>query len=79
MPLRSSTPRCLETFCCEAPVARLELLHRGRGLAQRVEQADAHRLAEDAKALGDRLGEGRRQRVRDRGGVRHVLHDSTTV
>ena len=48
----------------------LELLD-GRGrLAQRVEQADAHRLAEHAKALGDQLHQRGRQRVRNvHGGV----------
>ena len=41
----------------------LQLPHGRRGLAQGVEQADAHRLAEDAKALRDQLDERGRQRV----------------
>ena len=38
----------------------LEFLDGGRSLAQRVQKTDAHRLAEDAKALRDQLDKRRR-------------------
>src|SRR6516164_6101423 len=44
----------------------LELLHRRLTVAQRVEQPDPHRLAQDAKALCDQLDQGHRKGVGDR-------------
>ena len=42
-----------------------ELVDGQRPVAQRVEQADAHRLADDAEALRDQLDERLRKRVRE--------------
>ena len=47
-------------------------------VAQRVEQADAHGLADDPEALGDELDERLRKRVGDGGWLGHV-HNYTTV
>ena len=79
MPGLSSTPRCLETFCCEAPVRLLELADGRVAVAQAVEQLDAHRLAEHAEALGDELDERLGERVGDERCLRHELHSNTTV
>jgi hypothetical protein len=59
--------------------SRLQLLHGRRRLAQRVEQANPHRLGEHAKALGDQLDQRSRQRVRDLGSNGHLDHENTTL
>ena len=54
-----------------------ELVDGQRAVAQGVEQADAHRLADHAEAPCDQLDELGRERMRD-GGVGHE-HNYTTV
>ena len=70
-------PRCLETFCCEAPSASLELADRGITLAQPVQQLDPHRLAEHAEALGHELDQRLRERVGN--GLCLAIRQSTTT
>ena len=60
----------------------LELLDGGGRLAQSVQETDAHRLAENAKALRDQLDERRLERVWDIPGgahIDHAAHDNTTT
>ena len=78
MPACARTPTCLETFCCVAPSASVQLVDGHRPVAQRVEDADAHRLAEHAEALGDELDERAGKRVGDRGRDRVHVYNCTT-
>ena len=79
IPAFNRTPRCLDTFCCEAPSAYLELVDGRVAVAQPVEQLDAHRLAQHAETAGDEVHEGLRKRVGHRGRLTHDCHNITTL
>ena len=77
MPAWARTPRCLETFCWVAPSVSVSSLTVSRPVAQRVEHADPHRLADHAEALGDQLDERLWKGVGDGGSFVHRNHYTT--
>ena len=63
MPACARTPRCLEAFCWLVPSRVGQLPDRQLSLAQQVEDANPHRIADRAQTRGDQLGELRWDRA----------------